>query len=102
MDQRMMNDWLKAQAQKSQPSARSAELKRQGCGGKVVNEVRMVGPNGEEVDISEDDVHDAQNDGFRIAGSTRRNWRGATKPTTNPVDLNKDGQVTSDEMRNIS
>jgi len=30
MDPRMMNEWLKAQSQKQQPSARSMELRRQG------------------------------------------------------------------------
>lgn len=30
MDRRMMNEWLKAQAQKQQPSTRSIELRRQG------------------------------------------------------------------------
>jgi hypothetical protein len=30
MDRRMMNEWLKAQAQKQQPSTRSFELQRQG------------------------------------------------------------------------
>ena len=30
MDPRMMNEWLKAQAQKQQPSTRSMELQRQG------------------------------------------------------------------------
>jgi hypothetical protein len=30
MDRRMMNEWLKAQAQKPQPSTRSFELQRQG------------------------------------------------------------------------
>jgi hypothetical protein len=30
MDRRMMNEWLKAQSQKQQPSTRSFELQRQG------------------------------------------------------------------------
>jgi len=30
MDPRMMNEWLKAQTQKQQPSTRSFELQRQG------------------------------------------------------------------------
>ena len=30
MDRRMMNEWLKAQAQKQQPCTRSFELQRQG------------------------------------------------------------------------
>lgn len=35
---------------------------------KSLNEVRMLGPNGDVVNVPEDDVRDAQNDGYKHAG----------------------------------